>query len=176
MHPRVKKAFFANLAAGIQCMKEAKRLNSTDRTDPTVLQTVMRQLSHARTVLSFVSSIQNSTSSFQHFLFLCSKRFVSLYLQVLLEAQTMVPSCPVVNLNCALVLSEMAHLKGESACDSLFDISYQLFQNSIDSKPMSIAYKSYAKVKHTFSSQTPFLNQCVADTKALLRHCENMPD
>jgi len=117
MHPRVKKAFFANLAAGIQCIKESKKLKAGNSNDPIIRQTVMRQLDHAR--------------------------------MVLWEAQTMVPSCPVVNLHCGLVMSELAFLKGIPQCDSLFNISYQLFQASLDSKPLSITYRAYVGALQT---------------------------
>lgn len=47
LSPRVKKAFFANLAAGIQAIKEATQITATDES---AQQTVRRQLSHAKQV------------------------------------------------------------------------------------------------------------------------------
>lgn len=143
MHPRVKKAFFANLAAGIQCIKESKKLKAGNSNDPIIRQTVMRQLDHARMV--FLGTQKKAET-----LPFCSAYFLS-SAQVLWEAQTMVPSCPVVNLHCGLVMSELAFLKGIPQCDSLFNISYQLFQASLDSKPLSITYRAYVGV-NTFSS------------------------
>jgi hypothetical protein len=113
--PRVKKAFFANLAAGMQCLKEAKQVSAAaagaDVSDPIARQTVLRQLSHAK--------------------------------KVLFEAQTTVPSCPVVNLHCGLVMAEIARLKAGPRCDSLFDSAYERFQASLDIKPLEAAYDAY---------------------------------
>lgn len=50
LHPQVKKAFFANLAAGIQYLKEVKQQSAVDPDDPTTRHTVLRQLSHAHKV------------------------------------------------------------------------------------------------------------------------------
>jgi hypothetical protein len=112
VHPRVKKAFFANLAAGMQCMKEAKEVSrGAALNDPIARQTVLRQLSHAK--------------------------------KVLIEAQMMVPSCPMVNLQCGIAIAEIALLKGAPRCDSLFDSAYARFQASLDIKPLEAAYGAY---------------------------------
>lgn len=65
--------------------------------------------------------------------------------QVLNEAYTMVPSCPVVNLHCGLVTTEIALLKGGTRCDPLFDNAHERHQKSIDVKPLDAVYGAYAQ-------------------------------
>jgi hypothetical protein len=113
VHPRVKKAFFANLAAGMQSLKEAKEVSRDGAAleDQIARQTVLRQLSHAK--------------------------------KMLVEAQTMVPSCPMVNLQCGIAFAETALLKDAPRCDSLFESAYAHFQASLAIWPLDGAYGAY---------------------------------